>query len=126
IPGKVAGQFTGKFTFDSTEDLTNQNITLEARDKNGVKANLKYPINIEPVVKGDSELNPVIPVSNEAQVINILRIIFGVFATIYMGFLAVDAIIIHRSKIKRDGVHSSPHLLVFVLLAAVTIFSNWH
>ncbi len=70
--------------------------------------------------------NTAIPVSNEAQIIQILRILFGIFATIYMGLLALDAIIIHRAKIKRNGIHPNPHLLVFALLIAVTLFSNWH
>jgi hypothetical protein len=125
LAGKVAGEYVGKFTFDSTEDLSKQTITLQARDKNNARATLSYPISIEPAIAGPSSVNTAIPVSNETQIINILRIVFGVFATIYMAFLAIDAIIIHRAKIKRDGIHPSPHLLVFLLLVAVALFSNW-
>ncbi len=128
VAGKVAGEFVGSFTFDSTEDLLNQKLQVEARDKNGVKANLEYAVNIEsqsqdalPVV---GNANTQIPVSKEAQIMKVLRIIFGIFAVIYMGFLATDAIIIHRAKIKRDGIHPNPHLLVFALIALVTLFTS--
>jgi hypothetical protein len=127
LEGKVAGQYVGSFTFDPTEDLTNQTLSVEARDKNNIKATLDYPVNIPPQIPeptvGDAQTS--IPVSSEAQVMQVLRIIFGIFATIYMGFLAVDAIIIHRAKIKREGIHPNSHLLVFALVAAITLFTGW-
>ncbi len=125
IAGQVAGEYIGSFTFDSTEDLTKQTLAVEARDKNNVKATLEYPVNIEATEQlpvGDQQS---VPVSNDAQVMKILRIIFGIFATIYMGFLAADAIIMHRNQIKRDGIHPNPHLLIFAIVAAVTLFANW-
>ncbi|HEX9503538.1 MAG TPA: CAP domain-containing protein [Patescibacteria group bacterium] len=127
IDGKVTGQFVGSFTFDPTTDLLKQTMHVEARDKNGIKASLDYPVSIQPqitdAVVGNARTN--IPVSNEAQIMNVLRIIFGIFATIYMGFLALDAIIIHRAKIKREGIHPNSHLLVFALVVAITLFANW-
>ncbi len=90
-----------------------------------MKATLTYPISIESTGPGLTPPNPAIVVSNEAQIIKILRIVFGIFAAIYMIFLLIDAIIIHRAKITRDSVHSSPHLLVFALLVAVTFFTSW-
>ncbi|MBX4187022.1 MAG: CAP domain-containing protein [Candidatus Doudnabacteria bacterium] len=126
IAGQVKGQYIGNFTFDASEDLADQTLKVEARDKSGIKATLDYPINIMPQptdsVAGDAKLN--IPVSEEAGIMRILRIIFGIFATIYMGFLAFDAIIIHRAKIKREGVHPNSHLLVFALVAAVSLFTS--
>jgi hypothetical protein len=129
VDGSVAGQFVGRFTFDNTTDLLNKTLHIEARDKNGIKASLDYKVNIEQqVLESDpivGNANASIPVSSEARVFQILRIIFGIFATIYMGFLAVDAIIIHRSKINRPGIHPNSHLLVFALVVAVTLFTNW-
>jgi hypothetical protein len=127
VEGKVTGQYVGSFTFNLDEDLTKQTLVIEARDKNGIKANLSYPVDIEPRITeepmvGNSQTS--IPVSSEAQIFQILRIIFGIFATIYMGFLAVDAIIIHRSKIKRAGIHPNSHFLIFALIAAITLFTN--
>ena len=127
IPGKVQGEFVGSFTFDPTEDLAQQTVTVEARDKSGTKITQEFPVNITNPAVASSEEVPLtaIPVANEASIIKILRIVFGVFATVYMGFLAIDAILIHRAKIKRAGIHPHPHILVLFLIAAVALFSNW-
>ena len=122
IAGSTAGQYVGSFNFDPTEDLRDATLTVQARDKDANKASLEYPVNIEsPAVTGTNTM----PVSSESQIIKILRIVFGVFATIYLGFLVIDAIIIHRAKIKRIGLNANPHLLIFALLIAVTVFSSW-
>jgi|GEM_PF-3059567 len=125
IPGTIAGQYLGSFTFDNTEDLSKVALTVEARDKNGTKVNQVFPIKIALPAPEVVTTTPVIPVSNEAGVIKTLRIIFGIFAGIYMAFLLVDAIIIHRGQIKRVGIHSNPHILVLFLIAAVSLFANW-
>ena len=125
IAGKVQGEFIGLFTFDASENLSVQTMTIEARDKAGNKISQDFPVNIVPTgLSADTTALP-IPVSNEAEVIKILRIAFGIFAAIYMVFLAIDAIIIHRAKIKKPGIHTSTHALVFLLLAAISIFANW-
>jgi hypothetical protein len=129
LPGKVQGQFVGSFTFDSTENLSEQAVTVEARNQAGAKTSLDFGINFassEGVADGNqTTINAQIPVSNEARIINILRIIFGLFAVVYMAFLAIDAIVIHRAKISRPGIHTNTHALVFLLIAAVSIFANW-
>lgn len=133
LPGKVLGEFTGSFTFDAPEDLTNQTVTVEARDKNGNKVSQDFAFNLPTSVGSGTSTPPSvsaaanvqIPVSNEAQVIKILRIVFGAFTAIYLGFLVIDGIIIHRAKIKRAGIHPDSHILLFLLVAAVTLFSNW-
>jgi hypothetical protein len=123
---KETGVYLGSFTFDPQENLNNSTLSVEARDKNGVKTYAEQPISIETPVTGSSnEQANLISVSSEAQIMKILRIIFGILAVIYMGFLVVDAIIIHRDKIKREGVHPNSHLLIFALVAAVTLFTNW-
>ncbi len=124
IAGASTGEYKGSFTFDTTENLSSVTLTVEARDKTGAKTSLEYPLNIETPVTGSAQKN-IIPVSNEAQIIKVLRIIFGIFATIYMIFLVIDTIIVHRAKIKRDGIRPHSHLLVFVLLAAISLFGNW-
>jgi hypothetical protein len=125
IPGKVKDIFLGSFTFDPGEDLSDTKLTVEARNKDGVKATEYYAINLESQVVGSSTQQTDIPVSNEAQVIKVLRIIFGILAVLYMGFLIIDAIIIRQAKIKREGLNTHPHLLIFALLATITLFSNW-
>ncbi len=121
IAGKVAGQYKGSFFFDQTEDLTNQTMTVEARDKSSNKVSHNFAVNIDPSgVVGENQ-DQKIPVSNEAGVIKILRIIFGGFAAIYVAFLAIDAVIIHQAKIKRPGIHSSTHALIFLLIAAISL-----
>jgi hypothetical protein len=119
IAGPQSGQFKGTFTFDQTEVITDEVLTIEARNKSGEKITLNQAVTIPTDSDLVSSTNQTgINVSNEAQVMKILRIVFAIFATIYMAFLAIDAIIIHRAKIKRDGAHSFPHLLVFALLTA--------
>ncbi len=130
LSGKVAGEYIGSFTFDQGEDLTNQNVTVEARDSAGNKITqtfaLKLPITEttpSPVLAAEQAAK--ITVSSEAEIIKILRIVFGVFATLYLSFLVVDAILIRRAKIRREGIHPNSHILLFFLVAAVTLFSNW-
>lgn len=125
IPGSIAGEFVGSFTFDQQEQLGNETITIEARDKNNNKISKDYPVKIESPSVSKTPTASVIPVSNEAQTIKVLRIVFGVFASIYLIFLIVDAIIIHRAKIKRDGINPTPHIFLFLLIAGLTLFSNW-
>lgn len=124
IAGKTEGQFLGSFTFDPGEDLAHQTITVDARDKTGYKTSKNFPFSIEKPETSGAASKIVIPVSNDAQIIRILRIIFGAFAAIYLAFLAIDAVIIHRAKIKRAGIRSSPHILVLFLVAAVTLFAS--
>lgn len=128
LAGKTAGEYSGSFTFDSTENLSNQTLTVEARDKKGTKVSKEFSVSIASAATEaeiPAEASAQIPVSTEAQLIKILRIVFGIFAAIYMAFLAIDAIIIHRAKIKRPGIHSNPHLLVFFLMVFVSLFANW-
>ncbi len=125
IPGKVSGQFTGSFTFDQSENLSASTLTIEARDKAGKKIDQEFPVSVEKPVTGGSDQQALIPTSSESQIIKVLRIIFGIFAAIYMLFLLIDAIIIHRDKINRDGIRPNSHLLVFAILTAVTLFTSW-
>ena len=124
LPTKISGEFTGRFTFNGDENLINQTLTIEARDKAGAKITQDFPVNVEPVSAANVSI-PQIPVSKEANVIKTLRIVFGVFASLYMIFLIIDAIIIHRAKIKREGINSLPHILVLLLIVAVNLFANW-
>jgi len=110
--------------------LENQALVVEARDQDGAKTFSEFPVNISsPGVSGlEDETSKTIPTevaSNEAGVIKILRLLFGIFAAIYMGFLIIDALIIHRAKIQRPGIHSHTHILLFLLIAAVALFTNW-
>lgn len=130
LSGSVNGQYIGSFTFEKTEDLAEQTVNVEARDSAGNKTSQSFALKL-PI--SESESSPImaaeqaakISVSSEAEIIKILRIVFGAFAVLYLGFLIIDAIIIHRAKIKREGIHPNTHILLFFLVAAVTLFSNW-
>jgi hypothetical protein len=123
--GKTAGQYLGAFTFDNTEDLSKQTLTIEARDKDGVKITQDFPVDIVALTPAATSPEPVVPISNEATIVKTLRVLFAVFAGIYMIFLLVDAIIIHRNKVKREGIHANPHVLILLLVVTVSLFVNW-
>lgn len=87
------------------------------------------PTPIIPTPEEKSEPEPVIgqatiPVSEEASFISTLRIILGIFALIYVFFLILDSVIIYRAKIKRASIHSSPHTLLFALIALGNILAS--
>lgn len=126
LSGKVQGEYVGTFTFDSTEDLSRAVVTVEARDIAGVKTTREFNFSENPAVTPSAK-PPVsqLPVSNEAQVVKILRIVFGVFAGIYLTFLTIDGIIIRRAKIQRAGLHPDSHILLFFLVASITLGYNW-
>ncbi|MEO8065741.1 MAG: CAP domain-containing protein [Candidatus Doudnabacteria bacterium] len=126
VAGKQPGEFVGSFTFDQTEILGSQTVSIEARDKTGAKLAQDFRIRIDvPALSGAAQDSLVpIPVTNEAAIIKVLRIIFGIFGAIYVIFLVIDAVIIHRAKIKRTGIHSWPHLLVLLLIAAITLLGR--
>jgi len=124
LAGKTAGEFTGVFTFDQGEDLANQTLTVEARSKAGAKTSISSLINFETGVTGAKE-DTTIPVSSESRILTGLRILFGILALCYTVFLLIDAIIIHRAKIKRPGLRSGDHTMLFLLVAIVSIFFGW-
>lgn len=69
--------------------------------------------------------SPLIPMSQEAYFIKTLRVVFTIFALIYLFFLSLDSIIIYKARIKRTTMHSSTHSLLFFLIAAVNIITTW-
>ena len=126
LPQPAAGVYAGTFTFDAGEDLSDQALLVEARDAAGQKIDANFPINIGAQTGAVAPVAPpAIPTTNESQVIKILRIIFGIFAGIYMIFLSLDAIIIHRAKLTHPGIHSTTHTLLFLLVAAASLFTRW-
>ncbi len=125
LPGTVSGEYLGAFTFDGSEDLNNQTLIVEARSPDGTKTELSFPISLNEGVTPAPTEPVAIATTSDDQVIKILRIIFGIFAAIYMIFLGIDAIIIHKAKVNRPGIHSSTHTLLFMLIAGVALFTSW-
>lgn len=128
LPGKVQGEYVGTFTFDPVADLAGTTVTVEARDEAGKKTSreFKFAGTAADRVEQDALVGTeTIPVSNEAQVVKILRIVFGIFAGIYLTFLIIDGIIIRRAGIKRPGIHPDSHILLFFLIATITLGYNW-
>jgi len=128
--GSVKGEYLGTFTFDPTEDVSQHLVVVEARDKGGSKITQEFKVFEVPSDPSalSAESSPVglgIPVTTEAQVIKILRLVFGILAAIYLSFLIIDAIIIHRAKIHHRAIHSDSHILIFFLVAGVTLLYNW-
>ena len=63
-----------------------------------------------------------IPVSNQAQTSKLMQIIAAVIAACYLFFVLLDAVIIHRAKIIREHLKSSPHALLLGLTIIVNLF----
>lgn len=80
----------------------------------------KVAVNIQQGLTGASTPIPIAP---EAKTSRVIRIIFGVLALIYMLFLAIDSLIIHRAKLNRNRMPSSPHTLLLLLIAAASFIS---
>ncbi|HEX5430190.1 MAG TPA: CAP domain-containing protein [Patescibacteria group bacterium] len=124
------GRFAGTFTFNLSDQLSGQQISIEARNAAGEKTESQVQLSqIESIPPGPDAENATsttapspIPVSQEAQVMNILRIIFGILSVIYLGFLVTDWIIIHRAHVDRPGAHLAPQIAVFFILALVNLF----
>ena len=119
------GKYAGTFTFDSTEILNDSELKIEARDASGAKTTSTTVLkDVDAVPDASSTDNgPVqIPISRNAQIVNLLRIIFGIFSTIFLGFLVADAIIIHRAKINRPGMNLTPQILIFLIISFVNLF----
>lgn len=126
LPSAIAGQFLGVATFAKDTDLSDQTLTIKAIDKNNQETVLQTNLSNlkEPVRESFSPLTQ-IPGSGEAQFLRLVKIILAVLAIIYISFLVIDSIIIHRAKIKRANINSSPHILLFLLIAIVNIFATW-
>ncbi|MBX4204816.1 MAG: CAP domain-containing protein [Candidatus Doudnabacteria bacterium] len=121
------GRYAGTFTFNLSEDLSGQDITIEARDATNAKVTASITLsNIDTIPAGQTDASPVgssqIPVSEQALIMKILRIIFGILSIIYLGFLVIDWVIMKRAHIERPGMHVSPQIAIFLLLAFVNIF----
>lgn len=127
-----AGRYAGTFTFNLSESLNGQQISVEARNASGSKITGSYPIaNVEAIPSDNSASQtagspsvrlPKIPVSQEAEIIRLLRIIFGVLSVVYLGFLVTDWIIIRRARVERPGLHLAPQIVVFMIVAFVNLF----
>ena len=120
--------YQGEFTFNASEDLNGQNLNIEARDASGAKVSSSVKLqNIStlPADTTDTNANPAgakIPISSDAQIMQTLRIIFGVLSIIYLTFLIINAIIVRRNKIVRPGMHHATQIIVFLLVSAINLF----
>lgn len=126
LPSAITGQHLGVFTFPATTDFTDSKLTIEASDVSGQKSSAEFKLSKlqEPLLP---EVSPKgnIPVSSESAFLHVIKAIFSVFALLYVIFLVIDSIIIHRTKIKRTNIHSSPHALLFLLIAVVNLLAVW-
>lgn len=125
--GSVQGEYIGTFTFNPSEDVSQHLAVIEARSEDGTKVIKEFKVFEVPSDPGVAEplAIPSIPVTSEAQVVKILRLVFGILAGIYLGFLIIDGFILHRTKIKRPGLRTDSHILLFFLVATVTLFYGW-
>jgi hypothetical protein len=122
---QASGLFLGTFTFDATENLSGEQLAVEARDKDGKKITQEIPINVGSPLQAVTNNQPTqIPVSSDAYFIKILRFVFAGFAIFYLIFLLIDAVIIYRNNLKRDKMHPNGHILVLFLVAIVNLFAN--
>lgn len=63
--------------------------------------------------------------SSKSDGLTTLKIILGIFAAVYAVFLLIDSIIIHRAKIARENLSSSPHALMMLLVVFVNFITIW-
>jgi hypothetical protein len=124
------GRYGGSFNFNLTDELSGKEITIEARDAANVKSTATVTLSdiaSVPAQNSDTNANPVstsaqIPVAQQALVMKILRIIFGILSIIYLGFLTLDWIIMRRAHVQRPGMMVSPQIVIFLLVAFVNMF----
>jgi hypothetical protein len=125
------GRYAGTFTFNLSDDLSGKEVVIEARDSTNAKVSSTVTLADVPLIPnsdGDSSgaINAnKIPVSQEAAIFRILRIIFGILASIYLGFLVIDWVIMKRAHVERPGMLLSPRVVVFLLIAFVNIFAKF-
>ncbi|OGE81208.1 MAG: hypothetical protein A3H72_03500 [Candidatus Doudnabacteria bacterium RIFCSPLOWO2_02_FULL_48_8] len=121
LPSAIIGQYLGVLTFPAAANLSEEKLTIAADgissqfDLNHLKE--KKPTAENSVVGGPAGQETAFPI--------ILKIVFTVFAAVYLTFLVVDSIIIHRSRIKRVNPHSSSHSLLLMLIIALNFISIW-
>lgn len=118
--GSVEGQFLGKFTFDPVVAFNNENLIIEAHDKQANKTKSSFVVNSTPPAETFAANTP----QTDKQFLNTLRIIFGIFASIYFIFLVIDSIIIHKARLTHPGI-STHHLVIFFLLSVVNLLITW-
>jgi hypothetical protein len=127
LPSAVSGQYLGVMTFPKDANFADQKLKIQAVDESKASQILEFDLaKLPDLSSSDSGISGNgMPVSSEAQFLKVLKIIFGIFAGIFMLVLGTDSIIIHRAKIKRQGISSSQHFLLFFLIAAVSLLSMW-
>ncbi|MBI4049742.1 MAG: CAP domain-containing protein [Candidatus Doudnabacteria bacterium] len=116
------GQFLGVISLPQEQALAGESLTITAVDKSGEQTSSQLtlgdlPTNIEPTPSASG--------ASERDFIRVLKIIFTVFALIYLAFLVIDSVIIHRTKIKRTSMNSSPHSLLFLLVVLLNLATIW-
>jgi hypothetical protein len=52
-----------------------------------------------------------------------LKMVMILFASVYTLFLAIDSVIIHQAKLRRENLPSSPHTLMMLLFSAANYFT---
>jgi hypothetical protein len=128
LPQSGSDKYSGRFTFNLTDDLSHKEISIEARNAAGTKITSSVTLTDIQSFPAGAEDQPVHPTTSKIavpqmdQAIKILRVIFGILSVVYLGFLAIDAVIIRRQKIQRPGVMPAPQIAIFLLLAFVNLF----
>lgn len=81
------------------------------------------PVEEEAPVKS----NPVVTATNlpEKKDLYSLKIVIGIFAGLYTIFLGIDSYIIHRAKVNRINISSSPHAVLMLMIALVNLLTFW-
>lgn len=118
LPSAITGQYLGVFTFPRNDSLNSETLKISAGS-----TKLDLPLDL-PL----GETDPTNPqgagmVNPEASFIRVLKMIFGILAGLYLLFLIIDSVIIHRAKIKRANIHSSPHSLLFLLIVVINLLT---
>jgi hypothetical protein len=97
-------------------------VTIIASDEAGQSVSKDFSLDDVPGVVSNQREIPTTGAS-EAELSRTLKIILAIFAGVFLIFLAIDSVIIHRARIQRLGPSSSTHTLLFLLIALVNIFT---
>jgi uncharacterized protein YkwD len=65
-------------------------------------------------------------ITTEKQMSNTIKIILGILAAIFVVFLVIDSVIIHRANLSGIRPHSSPHTLLLLILIVINLFSIFY
>lgn len=125
LPSAIPGQFLGVISFEKPESYPDL-LVVTAQSESGAKTNEEFVISnfLQPALPGSQSESGVVG-ANEIEFIKILRLVLGILAGLFVFFLLLDSLIVHRAKIKQRGANNTTHGILFLLIFLVNLFASW-